>query len=180
MEAASSAAIVSVILEYRNTKQFSPVAFCSGAIIGLVAITPGSGFVGPLASIVFGSSAAIICHLLMQIKYFVAVDDATDVFIVHAVAGLLGNILTGIFAQSEIASLDGTVINGGWVNGNWMQVPYQLAGSFAAMGWSFALSLVILKILDKIPGLKLRVETSSELEGLDKVDLGVTIFPSPI
>lgn len=175
--AASSAAITSVILEARNTKQFSPIAFCSGAIIGLVAITPASGFVSPLASLVFGAVTAIICHILLKFKHCVAVDDAADVFIVHGIAGFVGNILTGIFAQADIAALDGTVIKGGWVDGNWMQVPYQLAGSVAAMVWSFFISLVILKVIDKVPGLKLRAETESELEGIDKVDLGMTIFP---
>lgn len=175
--AASAAAITFMFLEAKGTKQFSPVAFCSGAIIGLVAITPASGFVSPLTSLVFGVVTAVICHGLLRIKHYIPVDDAADVFIVHGIAGLLGNILTGVFAQANIAALDGTVINGGWIESNWMQVPYQIAGSVAAMAWSFVVSLVILKIIDKIPGLKLRAESSTELEGIDKVDLGMTIFP---
>lgn len=175
--AASAGAITLVLLEYRHSKQFSPVAFCTGAIIGMVAITPGSGYVAPLGSVVIASVTAFICHLCMTMKHHFPIDDAADVFICHGIAGLCGNTLTGVFAQASIAALDGTVIPGGWLDGHWMQVPYQLAGSCAAMAWSFVLSLIILNVIDKIPGLKLRMESTSELEGVDKVDLGMTIFP---
>lgn len=142
----------------------------------MVAITPASGYVSPMSSLFFGASASLICHGLIRIKHFIPIDDTTDVFIAHGIAGLWGNLLTGVFAQSSIASLDGTVINGGWIDGNWIQVCYQLAGSFASMAWSFVVSLIILKIIDKIPGCKLNAGEAIELEGVDKTDLGGTII----
>ncbi|KAF9579211.1 hypothetical protein BGW38_004619, partial [Lunasporangiospora selenospora] len=93
------------------------------------------------------------CSGAHHLKY----DDAFDVFAVHGVGGIIGNILTGIFAQSWVAALDGTTeIKGGWLDRNWIQVAYQLADSAAGLAWSFTVTFLILFIMNKIPGLALR------------------------
>jgi ammonium transporter, Amt family len=96
--AASMGGITWVLLDYRLEQKWSTIGFCSGAISGLVAITPGSGFVTPWAAVVFGIVGATACNFATKIKFLIGVDDALDVFAVHAVGGMVGNILTGIFA----------------------------------------------------------------------------------
>ena len=92
------------------------------------------------------------------------------------VGGIVGNILTGIFAQKHIAKLDGQEILGGWMDGNWMQVPYQIADSAAGLGWSFLVTYIILFCMNKIPGLSLRAEISVERIGLDQGELGLSCY----
>lgn len=117
------------------------------------------------------------CNLAVHLKYWLEADDALDVFAIHAVGGFIGEILTGVFAVDYIAHLDGiTVINGGWLNGNWVQVPIQLADAAASLGWSFVITYVILmgmKLLGRFfPVLKLRVDEDEEEHGVDDVELG--------
>ncbi len=104
-------------------------------------------------------------------------DDALDIFAVHAVGGLVGELLTGIFAANYIVHLDGvTVIKGGWLNGNWVQVPIQLAAAVTSLVWSFVLTYLILMcmfLLGKIiPALRLRVDKDQEEQGVDDVEIG--------
>ncbi|KAF9429062.1 hypothetical protein BGZ76_001872 [Entomortierella beljakovae] len=142
-------------------------------VAGLVAITPGSGYVSPASSVAIGFLGAIACNMAVRIKHHLKYDDAFDVFAVHGVGGIVGNLLTGVFAQSWVAALDGaTVIKGGWLDKNWMQVPYQLADSAAGLAWSFAVTFLILVIMNKIPGLTLRVDADLENRGLDIAELG--------
>lgn len=96
--AASCAAITWCLLDYRLERKFSVVGFCSGAIAGLVAITPGSGFVTPWAAVIFGVVGGAACNFATKIKFLVGVDDALDIFAEHGVGGIVGNLLTGIFA----------------------------------------------------------------------------------
>jgi ammonium transporter, Amt family len=86
------------LLDYRLEKKWSTIGFCSGAISGLVAITPGSGFVTPWAAVIFGIVGGAACNFATKIKFLIGIDDALDVFAVHAVGGLVGNLLTGLFA----------------------------------------------------------------------------------
>ena len=96
-----------------------------------------------------------------------------DIFAIHGVGGLVGDLLTGIFAADYVAHLDGsTVISGGWLNRHWMQVPYQLAASSAGFAYSFCGSILILFILNKIPGFKLRASQEEEILGIDDVEVG--------
>ena len=96
--AASVAGLTWAILDYRLEKKWSTIGFCSGAISGLVAITPGSGFVTPWAAVIFGVVAGIACNFATKLKFLIGVDDALDVFAVHAIGGICGNLLTGLFA----------------------------------------------------------------------------------
>ena len=97
--AACVAGISWCVVDYhRMGKRWSAVGFCSGVVAGLVAITPGSGFVPAWAAVVFGVLAGILCNLATTLKIWLRVDDSLDIFAVHAVGGLVGNVLTGIFA----------------------------------------------------------------------------------
>jgi Amt family ammonium transporter len=87
-----------VLLDYRLDKKWSTVGFCSGAISGLVAITPASGFVPPWSSVIFGVVGAVACNFATKLKYIIKVDDALDIFAEHGVGGIVGNLLTAFFA----------------------------------------------------------------------------------
>jgi len=92
------------------------------------------------------------------------------------VGGIVGNILTGVFAEKRIALLDGQKIDGGWLDGNWIQVPYQIADSAAGLGWSFVVTYLLLFLMNKVPGLSLRAEISVERAGLDQGELGLACY----
>lgn len=175
--AASTAGLTWVLLDYRHDRKLSVLGFCSGAVAGLVAITPASGFVSPASSVAIGFLGAIACNMAVRLKHYLKYDDAFDVFAVHGVGGVVGNILTGVFAQAKIAGLDGvTNIQGGWLDGHWIQVGYQLADSTAGMTWSFCVTYLILIIMNKIPGLNLRADAEHEHSGLDIAELGETCY----
>ncbi|KAI1183273.1 ammonium transporter [Nemania serpens] len=171
--AASVGAITWVLMDYRLEKKWSVVGFCSGAISGLVAITPASGYVTPWAAVVFGVVGGIGCNVATKLKFYLGADDALDIFAVHAVGGIIGNLLTGLFAADYIVALDGfSVLPGGWVNHNYIQLAYQLADSVAGFSYSFVLTCVILFLMNLIPGLSLRVSPEDEDIGVDDVQLG--------
>ena len=170
--AASVGAITWMILDYRIDRKFSALGFCSGAISGLVAITPAAGFVGPGPAVAIGFFGGVFCNLASHMKEWLRFDDALDVFAVHGVGGYVGCIFTGVFTEKYIASLDGTEIDGGWMDHNWIQVGYQFADATAGAAWSFFVTYLILFIMDKIPGLSLRVSQEVELQGLDAAEIG--------
>lgn len=126
---------------------------------------------------VFFPFLGIGCNAAVHLKYWLEADDALDVFAIHAVGGFIGELLTGIFAADYIAHLDGvTVIKGGWLNGNWVQLAIQLADAASCLTWSFVMTYVILmvmKLLGKfVPALKLRMDEDEEEHGVDDVELG--------
>jgi len=171
--AASVGGVTWVLLDYRLDRKWSMVGFCSGAIAGLVAITPASGFVTPWAAVIFGILGAIGCNYATKLKYVLGVDDALDIFGEHGVGGIIGNLLTGIFAADYVAHLDGfTVIPGGWINGHYIQLGYQLADSVAGFSYSFVMTCVILFLMNLVPGLSLRASEEDEAVGLDESQLG--------
>lgn len=165
------------LVDYRLEGKWSTVGFCSGVIAGLVAITPGSGFVPPWAAVVYGIVAGVGCNFATQLKYWLHADDALDIFAVHGIGGFIGNICTAFFAADYIAHLDGyTVIAGGWVNQNWAQLGYQIADSVAGGSYSFVMTCLILYVLSflgrYIPALQLRVSKEGEEAGIDDVEIG--------
>ncbi|KAI1817217.1 ammonium transporter [Poronia punctata] len=171
--AASVGAITWVLLDYRLEKKWSVVGFCSGAIAGLVAITPASGFVTPWAAVIYGIVGGIGCNVATKLKFLLGADDALDIFAVHGVGGIIGNLLTGIFAADYIAALDGSSeIPGGWINHNYIQLAYQIADSVAGFSYAFVLTCIILFLLNLVPGLSLRVSPEDEDTGIDDVQLG--------
>ncbi|KAI9497079.1 ammonium transporter AmtB-like domain-containing protein [Zychaea mexicana] len=171
--AAAVGAITWLIMDYRIERKFSALGFCSGAVAGLVAITPASGFVGPGPAVAIGFLGGFFCNLAVHLKHLLKFDDAVDVFAVHGVGGYVGSVLTGLFAEQYIAGLDGvTEIEGGWMNHNWVQLGHQFADATAGAAWSFCITYLILFVMDRIPGLSLRVDPEVELQGLDAAEIG--------
>ena len=160
--ASSAWGIVSLI----TRGKISAVGVATGAVAGLVAITPAAGAVNALGALAIGLGAGIICYFAVELIHKTNLDDALDVFAVHGVGGLWGCIATGIFAVESIAGVKGLFQGSG--EQVWIQI-YTAAGTLA---YSFIVSFVILFVLDKIPGLGLRVSEESEGQGLDLAEHG--------
>ncbi|KAJ3343916.1 hypothetical protein HDU93_005199 [Gonapodya sp. JEL0774] len=182
---AASGGLVWLILDYLGHKKLSGLGFCSGAVAGLVAITPGAGFVTVPASILVGAVTSTVTNGFVRLKTRFGYDDTLDAFNVHGVGGVCGTILTGIFAQKYVKALDqfseatdavmlcvDSQSGLGWIDGNWIQVPKQLAGVAAAAVWSFVVTYLIVTIFQKVPGLQLRLPQESELLGTDQAEMG--------
>ncbi|KAF8630808.1 hypothetical protein AX15_002710 [Amanita polypyramis BW_CC] len=171
--AASVGGLTWMLWDYRIEKKMSAVGFCSGAIAGLVAITPASGFVGSPAALVFGFMAGTVCNFATKLKFLLRVDDALDIFASHAIGGIVGNILTALFAQSSVAEFDGiAAIPGGWFDRHFVQLGIQLADSVTGLSWSFVVTTIILWIMHYIPGLRLRASEEAEILGIDDAEMG--------
>jgi Amt family ammonium transporter len=171
--AASVGGITWCILDYRLERKWSTVGFCSGVISGLVAITPASGFVPAWSAVIFGVVGAFACNQATKLKFLLRIDDSLDIFAIHGVGGLVGDLLTGLFAADYIAHLDGfSVISGGWLNKHWIQLAYQLCDGVSGMAYSFVVSCAILFLLNFIPGLHLRASEQEEIMGMDETEIG--------
>ncbi|HLJ09993.1 MAG TPA: ammonium transporter, partial [Planctomycetaceae bacterium] len=136
---------------------------CSGAVAGLVCITPASGMVNALSGIIIGLAAGIVCYYACNMKAKLGYDDALDAFGVHGVGGTLGALLTGVFATRAI--IIGKTDPQGLLEGNGLQIVNQAVGAGAAIAIAVVGTVVILKILDAVMGL--RVSREQELQGLD-------------
>jgi Amt family ammonium transporter len=149
-------------MEYLRHGKATTLGVASGAVAGLVAITPACGFVGPVGAIVIGIAAGVICFLALQIKFQFNFDDALDVVAVHLVGGIIGSLLVGLFADAAInpASKDGLFYGGGLE-----QLGRQAAAVGIALVFSFVVSYILARILDATIGL--RVSEQDELRGLD-------------
>ena len=156
--AAATAAFVWILLSWRNRKP-TLMGAVTGAVAGLVAITPAAGFVGPMAAIAIGAVAAAVCYFAMSFKAKKGFDDSLDVMSVHGVGGIWGALATGIFATAAIGGVDGAL------SGNWEQLGNQAIAVVAVMAYAFIGTLIIGKILDKTMGL--RVKEMEEIVGLD-------------
>jgi Amt family ammonium transporter len=167
---AAAAAMSWSLAEWIKNGRPSALGAISGAVAGLVAITPAAGFVGPMPALIIGFIAGIVCFLMVtKFKAIFGYDDSLDAFGVHGAGGTIGALLTGIFARAIYNPIYGAE-NGvnrptGGLDGHWLQVVYQLVG--VALAWGFALvgTLVILKIVDLVTGV--RVTQEQEIEGLD-------------
>ena len=164
--AAATAATAWGIVSLITRGKISAVGVATGAVAGLVAITPAAGAVNALGALAIGLGAGIICYFAVELIHKTNLDDALDVFAVHGIGGIWGCIATGIFAVESIAGVKGLFQGSG--EQVWIQI-YTAAGTLA---YSFVVSLVILFILDKIPGLGLRVSEESEGQGLDLAEHG--------
>jgi Amt family ammonium transporter len=158
--ATAAAGFTWMLVEWILRGKPTVVGICTGAVAGLVAITPASGFVGPVGSLVIGAAAGVICYWgCTGLKHMFGYDDALDAFGVHAVGGAAGAILTGVFAVEAYGGTAGLLEN------NAMQVVNQCIGVGIVFAYDFIVSLIILKILDIVIGL--RVKDEVEREGLD-------------
>ena len=136
---------------------------CSGAVAGLVCITPACGFVTPMAGIAFGIAGGLVCFYACNIKGKLGYDDSLDAFGVHGVGGILGALLTGVFSTRAV--IPGAVTPQGVLEGNWVQLRNQAIGVLVAIALAAVLTVILLKILDLVMGL--RVTQQEELQGLD-------------
>ena len=170
--AAAAAALTWGVISQIQTGRMSAVGVASGAVAGLVAITPASGFVGVYGALAIGAGAGLLCYIAVYLRTKIQVDDALEVFAVHGVGGIWGAIATGIFA---VAAIGGTA---GLIDGNPGQLVTQVIAVVATMVYSFVVTLVILKVLDLIPGLGIRVSNDDEDIGLDLSAHGERAFVS--
>jgi Amt family ammonium transporter len=163
---AAAAALSWSAAEWIKNGRASALGAISGAVAGLVAITPAAGFVGPMPALAIGIIAGVVCYwMVTKVKALFGYDDALDAFGVHGAGGTIGALLTGVFAQQVINPIFGAGKPVGGLDGHWGQVGNQLMGILIA--WIFALvgTLVLLKIVDLITGV--RVPEEHEIEGLD-------------
>ena len=157
-------------VEWIKSGRASALGAISGAVAGLVAITPAAGFVSPTSALIIGLLAGAFCYFMVtKVKARFGYDDSLDAFGVHGAGGTLGAILTGIFASSSINPIfkdaQGKVLPSGMIEGNFHQVLNQLMGVAIAWGIAIVGTLVIFKIVDATIGL--RVSKEHEIQGLD-------------
>jgi ammonium transporter, Amt family len=169
--ATAAAAIGWTIFEWFHNGKPTALGAISGAVAGLVAITPASGFVQPMSSLLIGLAAGFFCSFMVfKVKAIFGYDDSLDAFGVHGAGGTLGALLTGVFATYAINPVYGPGKPTGWIDGNWRQMGHQ----FAAVGMAWGLSIVgtpiLLFVVDKIMGL--RVTAEHEAAGLDLTQHG--------
>jgi ammonium transporter, Amt family len=166
--ATATAGFTWMIVEWVMRGKPTVIGICSGAVAGLVAITPASGFVGPMGSFWIGVAAGIVCYWSCTwLKHKFGYDDALDAFGVHAIGGMVGALLTGVFAVNEYGGTPGLL------EGNPMQVVNQVIGIATVFVYDCVVSLILLKIIDMVIGL--RVSEEVERDGLDLALHGETI-----
>ncbi|OPZ55736.1 MAG: Ammonium transporter NrgA [Synergistetes bacterium ADurb.Bin520] len=166
--ATAAAALSWMFVEWSHRGKPTALGVVSGAVAGLVAITPGSGFVGPMSSIFIGLVAGGLCYIAVNMKARLGYDDSLDVVGVHGVGGTWGALATGLFASKLInpAGSDGLFY------GNAIQPAIQAASILTAWIYSFAVTWIILKVLDAVMGL--RASEEDEAQGLDLSQHGET------
>ena len=151
--ATGAAALGWMLAEWVSKGKPSVLGIASGAVAGLVAITPASGFVGPTPAVIIGAIAGVLCYAAAtSLKHLFNYDDSLDAFGVHGVGGIVGALLTGVFASKEISGMDGSLL-------------VQAKGVGVTVIYGAVVSTVILLIIDKTIGL--RVTEEQEREGLD-------------
>jgi Amt family ammonium transporter len=168
--AAAAAALGWALAEWVRNGKPSVLGGISGAVAGLVAITPAAGFVGPMPALVIGAIAGVFCYTMVaKVKARLGYDDSLDAFGVHGAGGTIGALLTGVFASSVVNPIfknsQGVALPSGLIEGNSHQMLNQLVGIVIAWGLAIVGTLVILKVVDLAVGL--RVSDDHEVQGLD-------------
>jgi Amt family ammonium transporter len=173
--ATATAALTWMFVEWALRKKPSVLGIVSGAVAGLVAITPASGFVNPIGALVIGIAAGILCYWgAVWLKPALGYDDSLDVFGVHGIGGIVGAVLTGVFADPGIAGNDPTGVPiAGLLYGNPGQVWTQIQGVLTTIVWCALVSFVILLVVKLVVGL--RVDEETEVGGLDAGLHGETV-----
>ena len=159
--ATCAAAIVWMAIDWFCNDKPTTVGMCTGAVAGLVAITPAAGSVDVFGAICIGSITSVICYFMVAVvKRYFGYDDALDAFGVHGMGGIVGSILTGVFATK--------IVTGGpcgAMEGNWHQLGIQILATLFSIIYSSVITFVLYKVIDRIIGM--RVELREEEEGLD-------------
>ncbi|MET9487864.1 ammonium transporter [Nocardia sp. NPDC006630] len=172
------ASLAWIIVEQLRDGRPTTLGAASGAVAGLVAVTPACGFVGSIGALAIGIAAGVCCALAVGLKFIFGYDDSLDVVGVHLVGGLVGTLLIGFFADASVNSGGG---NGLLFGGGWTQLQRQAIAAFAVLGYSFVATYILGWIINKLIGF--RVDHESEASGIDEAehaesayDLG---FPAP-
>jgi Amt family ammonium transporter len=148
-----------VAAEWRKTGAPTTLGAASGAVAGLVAITPAAGFVGPVAAFAFGILAGVICYYAVSLKFRFGYDDSLDVVGVHLVGGIVGSLLLGVLAQASVGGTDGALF------GNLELIWFQFVGVVAVIAFSGAVTYLIGRVVQATVGL--RATDKEEADGLD-------------
>jgi Amt family ammonium transporter len=148
-----------VAAEWRKTGAPTTLGAASGAVAGLVAITPAAGFVGPVAAFAFGIVAGVVCYYAVSLKFRFGYDDSLDVVGVHLVGGIVGSLLLGLLAQEGVGGTDGALF------GNVELIWFQFVGVVAVMAFSGVVTYVIARVVQATVGL--RATDKQEADGLD-------------
>ena len=165
---AAAAAMMSwLFMSWFIDKRPSAVGAASGAVAGLVAITPAAGFVGPMPALIIGLGAGIFCYTMVKVLLKLKVDDALAVFGVHGIGGIWGALATGLFVGVGYAALGDGVSRG-------EQILYQLIGIGASFGWSFVVTGIILLAIKYTIGLS--ADEEGEAMGLDRSEHGEAAY----
>ena len=177
--AAATAMLTWTIIEWLRHGKPTAIGAISGAVTGLVCITPAAGFVTPISAIFFGIAAGAVCYFMVcEIKKLLGYDDTLDVFGIHGIGGIFGAVMAGIFATSAVnpifKDVNGNVLPVGLIEGNVMQIVNQLVGIGIGVALAVAGTLVILKVVDLLIGL--RVSETEETVGLDATQHGETAY----
>jgi Amt family ammonium transporter len=163
---AAAASLTWMSIEWLKFGKPSLIGIVTGMVAGLATITPASGFVGPVAGLVYGVLAGIVCYGAVQyVKHSLKIDDSLDVFAVHGVGGILGILLVSAFADPMLGGLG---LAKGMTIGK--QFGVQLAGAAATVAWSAVLTFVIVKIVGLV--VPLRATAEAETDGLDLSEHG--------
>ena len=161
--AAAAGMIAWLVVEWLKDGHPTTLGACSGAVAGLVAITPCAGFVGGLSPLYIGLGVGVVCYFAISMKYKFGYDDSLDVVGVHLIGGLFGTLALGLFADS---SINGLVTNEGlFLGGGADLLLDQAIAAAATIGFAFVATMIIGKVIDMTIGL--RVSEADELTGLD-------------
>ncbi|MGE5764007.1 MAG: ammonium transporter [Mycobacterium leprae] len=169
--AAAAALLGWLLVEKVRDGHPTTLGAASGAVAGLVAITPAAGFVSPLGAIVIGLLAGIVCACAVALKYRLRYDDSLDVVAVHLVGGVVGSLCVGLFATTAVNAVGG---NGLLYGGGLSLLGKQALAVGVVLAYSFVATLVIGKVVDVVLGL--RVTRSAEAEGLDTAEHAETAY----
>lgn len=177
--AAAAAMLTWTLIEWLKHGKPTTLGAISGAVAGLVCITPAAGFVSPMSAIIIGLTAGAACYTMVsEVKKRFGYDDTLDVFGIHGIGGIFGAVMTGILATSAVNPIfkdaDGNALPVGLIDGNAMQIINQLIGIGITVALAIAGTLVILKLVDVVIGL--RVSESEETIGLDATQHGETAY----
>jgi Amt family ammonium transporter len=165
--ATAMAAVTWALVSWAHTGRPSTIGAASGAVAGLVAITPASGYVSPMSSIIIGIAASVFCYAAVMFKNRRKWDDALDTWGVHGIGGLVGALLTGVFAEKRF-----TPIADGLAFGNPPQLLNNAIGAFASLAWAMGVTAAIIKIMDLVWPQGIRVTPKEEEIGLDLAQHG--------